>query len=134
MIKIIHPRPSPIAATLYTLRDMNVDVIVMHGPTGCCFRTARLLEGDGVRVVTTGMSENDFILGAGEKLVETLTEAYDAFKPKLMGIAGTCASMIIGEELLQQRTCHVQSYLSNPMVDPVKGTILLGLSWYWMRL
>ena len=72
MIKIIHPRPSPIAATLYTLRDMNVDVIVMHGPTGCCFRTARLLEGDGVRVVTTGMSENDFILGAGEKLVEKL--------------------------------------------------------------
>ena len=99
MIKIIHPRPSPIAATLYTLRDMNVDVIVMHGPTGCCFRTARLLEGDGVRVVTTGMSENDFILGAGEKLVDTLTEAYDEFKPKLMGIAGTCASMIIGEDL-----------------------------------
>ncbi len=99
MIKIIHPRPSPIAATLYTLRDMNVDVIIMHGPTGCCFRTARLLEGDGVRVVTTGMSENDFILGAGEKLVETLTEAYDEFEPKLMGIAGTCASMIIGEDL-----------------------------------
>ena len=36
--KNMHPRPSPIAATLYTLRDMNVDVIVMHGPTGCCFR------------------------------------------------------------------------------------------------
>ena len=99
MIKIIHPRPSPIAATLYTLRDMNVDVIVMHGPTGCCFRTARLLEGDGVRVVTTGMSENDFILGAGEKLTDTLIEAYDTFKPELMGIAGTCASMIIGEDL-----------------------------------
>ena len=95
----MHPRPSPIAATLYTLRDMNVDVIVMHGPTGCCFRTARLLEGDGVRVVTTGMSENDFILGAGEKLVDTLTEAYDMFHPELMGIAGTCASMIIGEDL-----------------------------------
>lgn len=99
MIKIIHPRPSPIAATLYTLRDMNVDVIVMHGPTGCCFRTARLLESDGVRVVTTGMSENDFILGAGEKLVDTLIDAYDLFNPKLMGIAGTCASMIIGEDL-----------------------------------
>ena len=30
----MHPRPSPIAAALYTLRDMNVDVIVMHGPKG----------------------------------------------------------------------------------------------------
>ena len=95
----MHPRPSPIAASLYTLRDMNVEVIVMHGPTGCCFRTARLLESDGVRVLTTGMSENDFILGAGEKLEKTLIEAYEMFKPKLMGIVGTCASMIIGEDL-----------------------------------
>lgn len=94
-----HPRPSPIAASLYTLRDLNVDVIVMHGPKGCCFRTSRLLESDGIRVLTTGMSENDFILGAGEKLEETLIEAYNTFHPKLMGIVGTCASMIIGENL-----------------------------------
>ena len=95
----MHPRPSPIAASLYTLRDMNVDVIVMHGPNGCCFRTGRLLESDEVRVLTTAMAENDFILGAAEKLEETLIKAYDMFNPKLMGVVGTCASMIIGEDL-----------------------------------
>ena len=95
----MHPRPSPIAASLYTLRDMNVDVIIMHGPNGCCFRTARLLESDGVRVLTTAMAENDFILGASEKLEDTLIKAYDMFYPKLMGVVGTCASMIIGEDL-----------------------------------
>ena len=95
----MHPRPSPIAASLYTLRDMNVDVIVMHGPNGCCFRTARLLESDGVRVLTTAMAENDFILGASQKLEETLIKAYDMFEPNLMGVVGTCASMIIGEDL-----------------------------------
>lgn len=95
----MHPRPSPIAASLYTLRDMNVDVIIMHGPNGCCFRTGRLLESDGVRVLTTAMAENDFILGAGDKLEETLIKAYDMFKPNLMGVVGTCASMIIGEDL-----------------------------------
>ena len=95
----MHPRPSPIAASLYTLRDMNVDVIIMHGPNGCCFRTGRLLESDGVRVLTTAMAENDFILGAGDKLEETLIKAYDMFEPKLMGVVGTCASMIIGEDL-----------------------------------
>ena len=97
--KVMHPRPSPIAASLYTLRDMDVDVIVMHGPNGCCFRTGRLLESDGVRVLTTAMSENDFILGAGEKLEETLKKAYEMFDPELMGVVGTCASMIIGEDL-----------------------------------
>jgi putative methanogenesis marker 13 metalloprotein len=95
----MHPRPSPIAASLYTLRDMNADVIIMHGPHGCCFRTGRLLEGDGVRVLTTAMAENDFILGAGEKLEDTLKKANEMFNPELIGIVGTCASMIIGEDL-----------------------------------
>ncbi len=95
----MHPRPSPIAASLYTLRDMNTDVIILHGPHGCCFRTGRLLENDGVRVVTTAMSENDFIFGASEKLEETLTKVDEMFSPKLVGVVGTCVSMIIGEDM-----------------------------------
>ena len=95
----MHPRPSPIAASLYTLRDMNADVIIMHGPHGCCFRTGRLLESDGVRVLTTAMAENDFILGARDKLEDTLIKAYEMFDPELIGVVGTCASMIIGEDL-----------------------------------
>lgn len=95
----MHPRPSPIAAALYTLRDLNADVIILHGPHGCCFRTGRLLENDGVRVVTTAMSENDFIFGASQKLEETLKKVDSMFKPQLVGIVGTCASMIIGEDL-----------------------------------
>ncbi len=95
----MHPRPSPIAAALYTLRDLNADVIILHGPHGCCFRTGRLLENDGVRVVTTAMSENDFIFGASEKLEETLQKVDSMFSPRLVGIVGTCASMIIGEDL-----------------------------------
>ncbi len=95
----MHPRPSPIAAALYTLRDLNADVIILHGPHGCCFRTGRLLENDGVRVVTTAMSENDFIFGASEMLEETLKKVESMFQPKLVGVVGTCASMIIGEDL-----------------------------------
>ncbi len=95
----MHPRPSPIAASLYTLRDMNTDVIILHGPHGCCFRTGRLLENDGVRVVTTSMSENDFIFGAKEKLEDTLLKVDEMFSPKLVGVVGTCVSMIIGEDM-----------------------------------
>ena len=95
----MHPRPSPIAASLYTLRDLNADVIILHGPHGCCFRTGRLLENDGVRVLTTAMSENDFIFGASAKLEETLREADKMFHPQLVGVVGTCASMIIGEDM-----------------------------------
>ena len=130
---MMHPRPSPIAASLYTLRDMNTDVIIMHGPKGCCFRTSRLLESDGVRVITTGMSENDFILGAGEKLEETILEAYEKFNPKLMGIIGTCASMIIGEDLeaaidnldLDCKIIPVETHAGLDEGDNTEGAILV---------
>jgi putative methanogenesis marker 13 metalloprotein len=45
------------------------------------------------------MSENDFIFGAAKKLEETLIKANEMFSPKLVGVVGTCASMIIGEDL-----------------------------------
>ena len=77
---IMHPSPSPIAASMYQLRDIGVDAIILHGPSGCCFRTARLLELDGVRVFTTAMDENDFIFGGSEKLEDTLNEVLDYLK------------------------------------------------------
>ena len=52
---IMHPRPSSIVAALYTLRDLDTDVVILHGPPGCSFKHARLLEEDGMRVVTTSL-------------------------------------------------------------------------------
>ncbi len=96
---VMHPRPNPIVAAMYTLRDMDVDVIIVHGPAGCGFMVSRRLEDAGVKVVTTGMMENDLIFGAEEKLVRTLTRVQEQFRPKLVGVVGTCASMIIGENM-----------------------------------
>ncbi|MFX0132548.1 MAG: Ni-sirohydrochlorin a,c-diamide reductive cyclase catalytic subunit [Candidatus Hodarchaeota archaeon] len=99
MTEIMHPRPSPIVAALYTLRDLDADVIIVHGPAGCCFRAARLLEEDGVRVVTTALLENDIIFGAKNKLINTIKKIKEMFNPDLIGIVGTCSTMIIGEEI-----------------------------------
>ena len=99
MTEIMHPRPSPIVAALYTLRDLDADVIIVHGPAGCCFRAARLLEEDGVRVVTTALLENDIIFGAKNKLINTIKKIIEMFNPDLIGIVGTCSTMIIGEEI-----------------------------------
>ncbi|QLH74315.1 MAG: Ni-sirohydrochlorin a,c-diamide reductive cyclase catalytic subunit [Methanomassiliicoccales archaeon] len=96
---ILHPRPNPIIAAMYTLRDLDVDVIIMHGPAGCGFMASRRLEEAGVRVITTGMQENDLIFGAEDKLARILKKVEEDFRPKLVGIVGTCASMIIGENL-----------------------------------
>jgi putative methanogenesis marker 13 metalloprotein len=96
---IMHPRPSSIVAALYTLRDLEVDVVILHGPPGCSFKHARLLEEDGMRVVTTSLDETGFVFGGKDALVEVLEKVIERFNPKRIGIVGTCASMIIGEEL-----------------------------------
>jgi len=100
-MQILHPRPSSIVAALYTLRDLGVDVVILHGPSGCCFKHARLLEEDGVRVLTTALDEAGFVFGGQESLTRLLKKAQEMFHPRLMAVTGTCSSMIIGEDLHQ---------------------------------
>ncbi|HEY3419561.1 MAG TPA: Ni-sirohydrochlorin a,c-diamide reductive cyclase catalytic subunit [Methanomassiliicoccales archaeon] len=99
MNRVLHPRPNPIIAAMYTLRDLDVDLIILHGPAGCGFMASRRLEEAGVKVMTTGMQENDLIFGAEENLIDVLRTVDRDFTPKTIGIIGTCASMIIGENL-----------------------------------
>jgi Ni-sirohydrochlorin a,c-diamide reductive cyclase subunit CfbD len=98
-MKSMHPRPSSIVAALYTARDLAVDVTILHGPSGCSFKHARLLEEDGMRVLTTSLADNEFIFGGQGPLETVLRYAEDHFSPKRMAVVGTCVSMIIGEDL-----------------------------------
>lgn len=95
----MHPRPSSIVAALYTARDLEVEVAILHGPSGCSFKHARLLEEDGMRVLTTALADNEFIFGGQKPLESVLRYAVDQFAPGRMAVIGTCVSMIIGEDL-----------------------------------
>lgn len=96
----MQPRPSSIVAALYTARDLEVDVSILHGPSGCSFKHARLLEEDGLRVLTTSLADNEFIFGGHDPLVAALQYAEREFSPNRMAVIGTCVSMIIGEDLV----------------------------------
>lgn len=100
-MQVLHPRPSSIVAALYTLRDLGANVIILHGPSGCCFKHARLLEEDGVHVLTTSLDEAGFVFGGQESLTRLLKRAKELFDPELIAVSGTCSSMIIGEDLHQ---------------------------------
>lgn len=112
--KIMHPRPSSIVAAMYTLRDLDVDLIVLHGPAGCSFKHARLLEEDGVRVITSSMGEDDFVFGGRDALVRTIKRGVEKFNPRSIGVIGTCASMIIGEDL---RSAIKESKIGIPTIE-----------------
>jgi Ni-sirohydrochlorin a,c-diamide reductive cyclase subunit CfbD len=98
-MKHMHPRPSSIVAALYTARDLGVDVAILHGPSGCSFKHARLLEEDGMRVLTTSLADNEFIFGGQKLLEDVLQYAERTFSPKRMAVVGTCVSLIIGEDI-----------------------------------
>lgn len=98
-IKYMQPRPSSIVAALYTARDLGVDVAILHGPSGCSFKHARLLEEDGLRVLTTSLADHEFIFGGQQPLEAVLRYAEETFAPTKIAVVGTCVSMIIGEDL-----------------------------------
>lgn len=98
-MRVIHPRPNPIIAAMYTLRDLDVDVMVIHGPAGCGFMASRMIEEAGIRVVTSGLKDQDLIFGGSQPLIETLKTVKEKFDPKTVAVVGTCSSMIIGEDM-----------------------------------
>ncbi|MBR2255725.1 MAG: Ni-sirohydrochlorin a,c-diamide reductive cyclase catalytic subunit [Candidatus Methanomethylophilaceae archaeon] len=84
---------------MYTSRDMDVDVIIVHGPAGCSFMASRPLENAGVHVLTSSMKDGDLIFGGGPKLEAALVEAKEPFHPKSIAVVATCASTIIGDDI-----------------------------------
>lgn len=98
-MQYIQPRPSSIVAALYTARDLGCDLAILHGPSGCSFKHARLLEEDGLRVLTTSLGDNEFIFGGHEVLERVLHYAEKTFFPTRIAVVGTCVSMIIGEDM-----------------------------------
>ena len=112
-LQYIQPRPSSIVAALYTARDLEVDVAILHGPSGCSFKHARLLEEDGMRVLTTSLSDHEFIFGGEGVLERVLRYAEEHFRPHRMAVIGTCVSMIIGEDM---EAVVEQSGVSTPTI------------------
>ena len=98
-MRYVQPRPSSIVAALYTLRDLDVDLAILHGHAGCSFKHARLLEEDGIRVLTTSLGYEEFIFGGQRILEDVLRYAEEEFAPKKIAVVGTCVSMIIGEDM-----------------------------------
>ena len=112
-MQYIQPRPSSIVAALYTLRDLQVDVAILHGPSGCSFKHARLLEEDGIRVLTTSLGDEEFIFGGHMVLEDVLRYAEQTFEPKRIAVVGTCVSMIIGEDM---EGCIQSSGITTPAI------------------
>ncbi|ATW28022.1 nitrogenase component 1 [Candidatus Formimonas warabiya] len=85
--------------------------VVNHGPIGCAgdfaifnaqFRGGCRSKGypvENIRALSTNLQERDTVYGGGEKLAETIREAYRRFHPKAIFVNTSCASGIIGDDI-----------------------------------
>ena len=98
-MRYVQPRPSSIVAALYTLRDLDVDLAILHGTSGSAFKNSRCLEEEGIRVLTTSLGDEEFIFEGQRLLEDVLRYDEEEFAPKKIAVVGTCVSMIIGEDM-----------------------------------
>ncbi|MDK2902292.1 MAG: nitrogenase molybdenum-iron protein alpha chain [Clostridiales bacterium] len=82
---------------------------ITHGPIGCAYYTwntrrnfAQPEEGTDYFLKTclsTDMQEKDVVFGGEKKLYNAVKEAYEIFKPKVIGIYATCPVGLIGDDI-----------------------------------
>lgn len=102
-------------------------VIINHAPVGCSadsilyniqYRGEQIVEKQtpyNIGFFSTNMNREDTIFGASEKLMNTIREVYQKYKPKAIFVTTSCVSGIIGED--------VQAILSD-LQDEIPATLV----------
>ena len=86
-------------------------VLVQHAPLGCAtgqvyynviFRNGSMRRGLPVRnlhVLSTNLRERDMVYGGGDKLAQTIRDAYARHRPQAIFVATSCPTAIIGDDV-----------------------------------
>jgi nitrogenase molybdenum-iron protein alpha chain len=86
-------------------------VVIQHSPIGCAasqsftcryyrdLAARRGWELEDPKAICTNLTEQDMVFGGIDKLEETIREAWARHKPKVIFIAASCASGIIGDDI-----------------------------------
>lgn len=98
--------------TILTLLTIRESALIIHAPVGCTgcalaintsFRRGQTLRGIAnpvnARWVSTNLDEADIIHGGEKKLREAILSLEERYSPKVIFIATSCASAIIGDDV-----------------------------------
>ncbi|MDR3764671.1 MAG: nitrogenase component 1 [Acidobacteriota bacterium] len=92
---------APMGATL-VMRGIEGGVPFLHGSQGCATYMRRYLIShfrEPMDIATSGFSEASTIFGGGANLRQGLQNVTSQYKPGLIGIATTCLTETIGEDM-----------------------------------
>jgi nitrogenase molybdenum-iron protein NifN len=92
---------SPLGAAL-VMRGIEGALPFLHGSQGCATYMRRYIIShfrEPMDIAASGFSEASTIFGGGPNLRQGLTNVTEQYKPSLIGIATTCLTETIGEDL-----------------------------------
>lgn len=98
--KVFAHKACVLHSTILAIEAMQNAVPLLHGPLHCTYHYKVFMEmflGYKTRVLCSGMDETDVIYGAPDKLARSISDAYEVFRPELIGVITTCASDISAE-------------------------------------
>ena len=99
-----YPVPSDYFGVLWALAGIKDGIVVEHGAPGTMaynavnFKMLGQMEPLG-RFFTSGMDEDDVIMGREDKLISAIREVDRLYQPKLISIAATGVTSVIGLDL-----------------------------------
>ncbi len=86
-------------------------VLIQHSPIGCAagqvpynsiYRNGlalRNLPVENIRIICTNLDESDMVFGGVKKLKQSISDAFERYKPKAIFLGTSCATGIIGEDM-----------------------------------
>lgn len=92
---------APLGASM-AFRGVESSVSVLHGSQGCATYIRRYLIGhfrEPMDIASSSFHEDAAIFGGEKNLINALENVMDQYHPKIIGIASTCLSETIGEDL-----------------------------------
>ena len=98
------PMPSDYFGVLWALAGIKNALILEHGATGTTFYNAigfSVMNKQSPKGIlfTTGLDEDDVIMGREDKIVKAVKELDDRLKPELISLAATSVTSVIGLDL-----------------------------------
>lgn len=108
-------------------------VFILHSPIGCAagdmgnntiFRlglTIRGLPVENTKWICTNLQESDMVFGGIDKLRQSIKDAWERYKPKVIFVSATCAVGIIGDDV-ESVCAEAEADLSIPVIPiPCEG-------------
>ena len=98
------PTPSDYFGVLWALSGIADGKVVEHGSTGTMaynainFRTLNRFDPKGI-LFTSGMDEEDVIMGREDKLIAAIRDVDQRYQPRLLSVVATAVTAVIGLDL-----------------------------------